>query len=42
MAGDDDLVECPECGREGLPSRIEQTKCPYTGFVSALRVVRGP
>ncbi len=37
---DDDLVECDDCGRKGLPARIERTDCPH--FTGAAAAFRGP
>lgn len=35
-----DLVECPECGREGLAARIEKTDCPH--YRANIETVTGP
>lgn len=31
MSDDNGLVECDECGREGLRERIEDSPCPHSG-----------
>lgn len=39
---EDELVACPECGREGLPERIERTACPHLGLEHRVRGIYEP
>lgn len=37
---EEELVACPECGREGLAARIEDTRCPH--YRPVAHQYRGP